>query len=264
MIRKRGFTLVELLVVIAIIALLMSILMPALARVRKQAKDVICLTNLKQWSVVFSAYTGDYDGYFCGGWQGRPGSTGAGNADDSNWWMDAFRPYYKEPKIRCCPMATKPYDDGAMPPFGAWTDWGFLSEGDYGSYGINGWAEDNRGMEWGLNPNKRWRHCNVQGGSEIPVFMGNIWVDGWPEHYDTPPEFMDDTRVSYEGDYMRRFCMNRHEGRVGGLFMDGGVRLVGLKSLWRIKWNRLFDLAYPLPSWATDAPWMEKFPEPEF
>ena len=45
--RKKGFTLVELLVVITIIALLMSVLMPALARVRKQAKAVLCQANLR-------------------------------------------------------------------------------------------------------------------------------------------------------------------------------------------------------------------------
>jgi len=47
--RRRGFTLIELLVDIAIIALVMGILMPALARVKKQAKAVACQALLNQW-----------------------------------------------------------------------------------------------------------------------------------------------------------------------------------------------------------------------
>ena len=60
---RRGFTLVELLVVIAIIALLVAILMPALQRVKKQAKAAICQANLGQWGLVWSMYCEDNNGY---------------------------------------------------------------------------------------------------------------------------------------------------------------------------------------------------------
>ena len=57
----QGFTLKELLVVIAIIALLLSILMPALQRVKEQAKQTRCQANLKQIGLAMHAYAGDYD-----------------------------------------------------------------------------------------------------------------------------------------------------------------------------------------------------------
>jgi len=49
--KQKGFTLIELLVEIAVIALLMSILMPAMQRVKKQARSVACLSKLKQCGV---------------------------------------------------------------------------------------------------------------------------------------------------------------------------------------------------------------------
>ena len=54
--RQNGFTLVELLVVIAIIALLLSILMPALSQVREGAKRTVCRNNLKQIHLGLTLY----------------------------------------------------------------------------------------------------------------------------------------------------------------------------------------------------------------
>jgi prepilin-type N-terminal cleavage/methylation domain-containing protein/prepilin-type processing-associated H-X9-DG protein len=58
---KRAFTLIELLVVIAIIAVLMGILMPALQKARKQARELICISNLKQYGISSTMYLNDYN-----------------------------------------------------------------------------------------------------------------------------------------------------------------------------------------------------------
>jgi prepilin-type N-terminal cleavage/methylation domain-containing protein len=61
--RKRGFTLVELLVVIGIIALLISILLPALSRAREASQRTVCLSNLKQLGTAMQLYATEFKDY---------------------------------------------------------------------------------------------------------------------------------------------------------------------------------------------------------
>ena len=78
-----AFTLIELLVVVAIIALLISILLPSLNRARDQAKQVVCLSQLKQMGLAFVMYTDDWDDYM----------PLARNFSNSAKWSGILRPY---------------------------------------------------------------------------------------------------------------------------------------------------------------------------
>ena len=272
--RVKGFTLIELLMVIAIIALLMAILVPTLQRVRKQAKAVVCQSNLRQWGNIWATYTQDNDGslpgryrYSAYSWEWSPVQLPCflwGWNNDKTLDMDECR---RIDGISFCPLATKLANptgefDGTNyiePVGGTFLAWGRywpkeVMTGGYGSYGVNWW------VYWSGLPEQsskysrlHWRTSDVKGAYNIPIYLDSCSIGSisWSVGSYSPPERDAVPNYQYPSDPLNHhpyiglhnFCINRHDGYVNGLFMDWSVRKVGLKELWTLKWHREFDTA---------------------
>jgi prepilin-type processing-associated H-X9-DG protein len=129
--------------------------------------------------------------------------------------------------------------------------------GMWGSYAGNQWVCNQAPGRLPEPQTGYWRTADVKGASRVPIMADGRWPYGWSGPYETQEPPYTETSSGSGENGMAKYCVNRHDGAVNGLFMDFSVRKIGLKELWTRKWHRLYDTEgpYTLAGGVTEDMW---------
>jgi prepilin-type N-terminal cleavage/methylation domain-containing protein/prepilin-type processing-associated H-X9-DG protein len=255
--QRCAFTLIELLVVIAIIALLLSVILPALRKSKQIAQSVVCRNSLKQMGVGFHSYYMQYN---------NKALISTGGQD---FWFLQISPFmgddFYQPgsnldpeltlsgtmKIVKCPATLSPTREwdpsgglGQNSPGTARNQYRYHVIRVEGSYAINRWTGgwvssvfDPSTAVGRENLRKSYRD-KAPASATIPMVSDAIWVDSMPLNSDEdPPEDLSTGRDSGLG----RFTTNRHGLTTNILYGDGHVESIRLAQLWAQRWHKEFQ-----------------------
>lgn len=216
--RRTGFTLIELLVTISIIAILASLMIPAIGVVRSSARSTQCLSTLRQIGIAFSGYAGDWDDHF------PPVKLTA-----TSFWTNIVPPYLGKDFVT---VGVGYAQQGgsrffACPEWRGWFNAGVWVPGP--GYGYNSYLDGPAWSaasahsnfidtaSWGPNP-RFWTSSAITMPSDRVLIIDALsWnTGGWSQysagHASAPGAWYDQVAATSQG--------VRHRGRVNAVFCD--------------------------------------------